>query len=84
MDWCGRRYYPARAQKSLASVQAFLAENGHHGLTRIGSAPSGSPIVANVMSPAVRASDHTNVCTMELFVQTGPDQYLPYGLSGGP
>jgi len=36
------------------------------------------------MTPAERAGYHTNVCTMEVFVQTGPDQYLPYGLSGGP
>ena len=36
------------------------------------------------MPPTERAAYHTNVCTMEVFVQTGPDQYLPYGLSGGP
>jgi hypothetical protein len=36
------------------------------------------------MTPAERAAYHTNVCTMEVFVQTGPDRYLPYGLSGGP
>jgi hypothetical protein len=84
VDRCGRRYYPATSEKSLAGVQAFLAENGQHGLTRIGSAPSGSPIVANVTTPAERAAYHTNVCTMEVFVQTGPDRYLPHGLSGGP
>jgi hypothetical protein len=84
VDWCGRRYYPAMSEKSLSGVQAFLAENGQHGLTRIGSVPSGSPIVANVTTPAERAAYHTNICTMEVFVQTGPDRSLPYGLSGGP
>jgi hypothetical protein len=84
VGWCGRTYLPGTSTESLAGVQAFLAENGHHGLTRIGSTPSGFTIVANVMTPAERAAFHTNICTMEVFVQTGPDQYLPYGLSGGP
>jgi hypothetical protein len=84
VDWCGRRYYPATSEKSRAGVQAFLAENAQHGFTRIGSTPSGSPIVANVTTPAERAAYHTNICTMEVFVLPGPDRYLPYGLSGGP
>jgi hypothetical protein len=84
VGWCGRTYLPGASKESLAGVQAFLEENGLHGLTRIGSTPSGLPIVANVMMPAERASFHTNICTMSLWVQTGPDQYLPYGLSGGP
>jgi hypothetical protein len=75
---------PGDVGKVTAGVQAFLAENGQRGLTRIGSAPSGSPIVGNVTAPAERAAYHTNICTMEVFVQTGPDRYLPYGLSGGP
>ncbi len=36
------------------------------------------------MSPAERASYHTNVCTIELWVKVGPDRYRGYGLSGGP
>ena len=84
VEWCGRTYDRGTSVKSLAGVQAFLAQNGQHGLTRIGSTPSGSPIVAFVMSPAERSAYHTNICTMEVFVQTGPDRYLPYGLSGGP
>lgn len=84
VDWCGRRYYPGASEESLAGVQDFLALNREHALIRIGSTPSGLAIVANVMTPAERAAYHTNICTMEVFVQTGPDQYLPYGLSGGP
>jgi len=84
VDWCGRRYYPGTDAESLSSVEAFLAMNKQRGLTQIGSTPSGLRIVANVMPPAVRAAYHTNVCAMEVFVHTGPDRYLPYGLSGGP
>jgi hypothetical protein len=86
VDYCGRRYYsrePPRTD-SLAHVTAFLASNGMSGLNRIGSTPAGLPIVAHVMSSETRASYHTNVCTMELWVQTEPDGYVVYGLSGGP
>jgi hypothetical protein len=84
VDYCGRRYYPGSPAESRSSVDAFLARNGLSGLTRVGTTPSGMPIVANVMSPATRASYHTNICTMGVWVQTGADSYLPYALSGGP
>jgi hypothetical protein len=84
VDYCGRRYYPGSRIDSLADVKGFLAENGLHGLTRIGSTPSGLPIVANLRSERDKTLYQTNVCTMSLWVQTGPDTYQGYGLSGGP
>jgi hypothetical protein len=84
VDYCGRRYYPGGGTEPLAAVRAVLAKNRRTGLTRIGSTPSGLPIVANVMSAADRASYQTEVCTMMLWVQTGPDAYATYELSGGP
>jgi hypothetical protein len=42
------------------------------------------PVVTNVLSPAQKASFHTDVCTMSLWVKIGPDAYLAYYLSGGP
>lgn len=86
VDFCGRRYYPgsAAAPESRARVDFFLAENGQRGLARVGTTPSGMPVVANLMSPERRSQLHTSVCTMEVWVQSGPDAYVPYGLSGGP
>jgi hypothetical protein len=84
VDYCGRRYYPGSNVDTLAQVKTFLALNNLYGITRIDTAPSGMPIVANVMSRDLRARYHTEVCTMSLWVQTGPDSYLGYGLSGGP
>ena len=84
VDYCGRRYYPGNRTETLAQVRAFLASNGLYGLTRIDTAPSGEPIITNVMPPQLRAYFHTSVCTMGLWVQTGPDTYVGYGLSGGP
>ena len=86
IEYCGRRYYPGDPPRtdSFVHVTAVLTSNGQSGLTRVGSTPSGLPIVANVITPETRAAYHTNVCTMELWVQTGPDGYVGYGLSGGP
>jgi hypothetical protein len=86
INYCGRTYYPGEPSRtdSFAHVTSFLAANGQSGLTRIGSTPSGMPIVANVMSPEARAAFHTNVCTMAVWVQTGADSYVGYDLSGGP
>jgi hypothetical protein len=86
VDYCGRRYYPGNVSQvqTLAQVEAFLAENGLHGLTRVGTAPSGMPVMTNLLSPVVQAEHQTDVCTMVLWVQSGPDAFVGYALSGGP
>jgi hypothetical protein len=84
IHFCDRDYLPARATEARREVDDFLAKNGRHGLERIGTTPSGMPVLSNILAPAERASFHTAVCTMAIWVETGPDQYLAYGLSGGP
>lgn len=86
VDYCGRRYYPAQTPTAMtrAQVDDLLAADGLHGLSTIDTAPSGMPVVANVMSPEVQARYHTQVCAMVVWVQTGANTYVPYGLSGGP
>ena len=84
VDWCGRRYYAGSTTDTLAQVKATLLLTSRPGLTQIDTAPSGMPIVADVMPPQMRAQNHTDVCAMEIWVQTGPNAYLGYGLSGGP
>jgi hypothetical protein len=86
VDYCGRRYYPGNPPTTMtrAGVDSFLARNGFRGVTQVDTAPSGLPVVANVMPPDVRERYHTNICTMVVWVQTGPDAYVIYGLSGGP
>lgn len=84
VDWCGRRYYPGSTTETLAQVEAFSLLDSRQRLTRIDTAPSGMPIIAHIVPPQVRAQYHTDVCAMEIWVQTGRDAYLGYGLSGGP
>lgn len=84
VDYCGRRYYPGSGTQSLHQVEDFLARNQLSRLTQVGTTPSGMPVLAQVMSPATTASDHTEVCAMAVWVKTGPDRYLSYALSGGP
>ncbi len=76
--YCGRTYLPASAAKSGRPMEML------NGAERIGTTPSGMPVITTVLSPASRAYSHTEICTMVLWVETGPDQYLSYGLSGGP
>ena len=86
IEYCDRNYYPGNPDRidTLANVTSFLTANGMSGLTRIGSTPSGLPIVASVMSAETKVSLSTNVCAMEIWVQTGADAYVGYGISGGP
>ncbi len=84
VEYCGRRYFPDERTMTADQIKADLALNGVEGLSRVGTAPSGAAVVAHVMPPSVRAQYHTNVCTMEVWVQTGPDSYRAYVLSGGP
>ena len=86
VDYCGRRYYPSETglAETRREIDAFLGMNGLEGLQRIATAPSGMPIVANVIPADTRVAYHTSVCTMILWVQTAPDRYLSYSLSGGP
>ena len=74
IDRCGRHYYPGSGTLTMPQVQTELARNGERGLAEIGTTSSGEPIVTNASSG----------CSMVLYVQTGPDSYVPYVLSGGP
>ncbi|TMC54796.1 MAG: hypothetical protein E6J20_02360 [Chloroflexi bacterium] len=86
VEYCGRTYYPADQPQTetLAQVDAFLDRGGQRGLTQVDTAPSGRPIVTNVMPAQIRARYHTNVCTMVVWVETGSNAYVGYSLSGGP
>src|SRR5437016_2966931 len=66
IDYCGRRYYPDSkfpnsAYESGSSVAQALSANREARLSRIGTTPSGMPILANVMTPAQRVSFRTSV-----------------------
>ena len=85
IDWCGRRYYPARELWTRQQVDAEVAANVHTGnLRQIAMAPSGLPVLSATLSAQQQASFHTQVCTMTLYVELNADRYQPYGLSGGP
>jgi len=76
--YCDRTYLPAPAAKSGRPME--MLSNAE----RIGTTPSGMPVIAAVLLPASRAYLHTSVCTVAVWVETGSDEYLAYGLSGGP
>ncbi len=77
VDFCGRRYYPAEPVTTETGAEVA-------GATQVATAPSGLPIVARLLSAGEKSAFHTDVCTMEVWVQTGANSYVPYSLSGGP
>jgi hypothetical protein len=86
VDYCGRRYYPSEpaSAQTRSEIDDFLRKNGFHGLQQIATAPSGMPILANVIPAEARVAYQTRVCTMILWVKITPDRYVGYSLSGGP
>src|SRR6266550_4865748 len=68
--YCDRTYLPAPAAKSGRPTEMLNSAE------RIGTTPSGMPVIATVLSPASRANMHTQVCTMAVWVETGSDEYL--------
>ena len=75
IDLCGRRFYPSGTTESLAQAQAKQGT-----LQVVARTPGGNPILAHFSHPVPGG----NVCAFEVYVRTGPNRYLTYGLSGGP
>ena len=85
VHYCGRDYVPVNAVvEPRSSVDEYLSKNGRTGFQRIGTTPSGMPVLAIVIPEKAREAMHTKVCTMVIWVETGPDSYIGYPLAGGP
>ena len=74
VDLCGRRFYPSSETVTLA--QARAQEGGPLGV--VAHTPAGTPILANPLHA------HSGDCIITLYVETKPNSYTVYPLSGGP
>ena len=86
IDYCDRRYYPgwhfSRAQidSSGNALAVFPCR-------QVGTTPSGAAIFAKVAPDSIRrATPYSGPlpCSMTVYVKVGPDDYIAYGISGGP
>jgi hypothetical protein len=89
ISWCGRTYLPSTGPAlSLAAVQqqrAALPGDQPYPVVQVARIPPlvGRRLLASVTPQASR--DRLNVpCAMVVYLETDPDSYRPYELSGGP
>ena len=84
VQYCGRDYHAGRRTMTLAEVKAFDAPTGLTRLTMVGKAPwiFGDPVSAPVPPDYRPAAGQ--VCSLWVWLKTGPDSYQNFALSGGP
>ncbi|GAA2149624.1 hypothetical protein [Humibacillus xanthopallidus] len=90
IPYCGRTYVPGTPDLSLADVRQRVSRTALPGgaadpLVSIGKTPPvvGADMLAAVTPEAQRQQLGTP-CAMALYLKTGNDHYMAYGLSGGP
>ena len=84
VDYCSRRYLPA-GHVNLAQIRASLAKDEGSGpFQQVGVDGWGEPYFARVYDDATKRRFGTNLCTFDVFVLVGSDDYVQYKLSGGP
>jgi hypothetical protein len=89
ISWCGRDYLPGSGnvltRAAVEQQRAALPGDQPYPVVQVAIVPPiiGHPVLASVTPQATR--DRLGVpCAMVLYLQTGPDSYRPYVLSGGP
>src|SRR5262245_19648248 len=87
ISWCGRVYLPGRetvlTRAAVEHQRAALIGDQPYPLVRVATVPPviGAPVLASVTPQATRDRLHLP-CAMVVYLETGPDAYRPYVLSG--
>jgi hypothetical protein len=86
IEYCNRRYYPG-AHFTRPQIDAIGNGLGLFPFHQVGVTASGGPIFAKPLSDRVRHK-YPNAaplpCAMAVYLKVGADDYLAYGISGGP
>jgi hypothetical protein len=89
ISWCGRVYLPSSGPNLIRSAveqqRASLPGDAPYPVVTVTRLPPlvGRPVLASVTPEASRHRLHLP-CAMTVYLETGPDAYRPYVLSGGP
>ena len=86
IDYCDRRYYPGW-HFTRARIDALGNGFGVFPFRPVGTTPSGAPIYAKPLPDSMRhATPYSGPlpCAMTVYMRVGPDDYVAYGISGGP
>lgn len=87
IDYCDRRYFPGSLHVTRAQIDATGNGLGVFPIEQVAVSPAGAPIVAKPLPDSLRhqaASGPVLPCAMVVYLKDGPDDYLAYGISGGP
>jgi hypothetical protein len=82
ISYCERDYQPG-SHVTRAQIDGEVNAFGDFPFRQVGSTADGKPIFARPMSDSARRQ-HTPVCTMQVYLKVGADDYVAYGLNGGP
>ena len=86
IDYCDRRYYPG-SRVTRTQVDATGNGLGVFPFRQVGATATGRPFFAKPLPDSVRrqfANGPVLPCAMSVYLSVGPDDYVAYGLSGGP
>ena len=86
IDYCDRRYYPG-AHVGRAQIDAMGNGFGVFPFRQVGITASGTPIFAKPLPGSLRRQSPNAgplPCAMAVYLKVGADDYLAYGISGGP
>ena len=86
IDYCDRRYFPGW-HYTRAQIDARGNGLGVYPFRQVGMTPNGAPIFAKPVADSLRHETPTSgplPCAMTVYLKSGPDDYIAYGISGGP
>ena len=86
IEYCDRTYYPG-SHFSRAQIDATGNGLGVFPFRQVGMTASGTTIFAKPLPDSLRRqSPNTGPlpCAMAVYLKVGADDYLAYGISGGP
>jgi hypothetical protein len=86
IDYCDRRYEPG-GHFTRAQIDAQGNGLGVFSFRQVAMTASGAPIFAKPMPDSMRhATPYSGPmpCAMTVYLKVGPDDYLAYGIEGGP
>jgi hypothetical protein len=86
IDYCDRRYYPGW-HFTRAQIDVRGNGLGIFPFRQVAMTAGGVPVFAKPMPDSMRhATPYSGPlpCAMTVYLEVGPDDYLAYGISGGP
>jgi hypothetical protein len=86
IDYCDRRYLPGW-HVTAAQIDSRGNDLGVYPLRQVGKAPNGVAILAKPLPDSIRhmyPNARPLPCAMTVYLKVGSDDYIAYGISGGP